>query len=99
MADTTGPGPLSGGMKSSPAGRAGIQAVSLLGEKFGMLSPAPSAASAGQSTAAQTIPASLPAPFTMDHPVADPSYRGKPAVKNDIWRGRRYDRALFTPPE
>src|SRR6266566_3484811 len=45
----TGPGPVTGGMKSSPAGRAGIQAVSLFGPKFGVgaTCPASPAASAG----------------------------------------------------
>src|SRR5258708_39768930 len=49
----TGPGPLKGGMKSSPAGRAGIQAVSLFGPKFGTVAvcPAGPAASAGQKAA------------------------------------------------
>src|SRR5215471_9992902 len=46
-------------MKSSPAGRAGIQAVSLLGAKLGTTSrPAPSAAITGTRTAkAKTVPA------------------------------------------
>src|SRR5262249_2452748 len=45
-------------MKSSPAGRAGIHAVSLLGAKLGVaFCPAPSAESAGQSMAMQVNPA------------------------------------------
>src|SRR5258707_14041518 len=54
----TGPGPVTGGMKSSPAGRAGIQAVSLFGAKFGggacpaeVAAPAGPAASAGHEAA------------------------------------------------
>src|SRR5438477_4376834 len=49
----TGPGPLSGAMKSSPAGRAGIQAVSLFGPKsgVGVVCPAGPAASAGHNAA------------------------------------------------
>src|SRR6266566_784995 len=59
----TGPGPVSGGMKSSPAGRAGIQAVSLFGPKLGVGAACPvPAASAGhdpampQRSAARRVP-------------------------------------------
>src|SRR6267142_2826646 len=52
----TGPGPETGGMKSSPAGRAGIQAVSLFGAKFGggacPAEPAAPAALAGPAASA-----------------------------------------------
>src|SRR5215469_11269453 len=57
----TGPGPLSGGRKSSPVGRSGIHAVLLSGAKLGTAPAASTASTEEYAMWAPRHPASMPA--------------------------------------